>query len=220
MLWALKYLADNPEAQSALRAALESKHVLALSEKRSPSAEEITRTTVPYLDAVIEETLRLSSTASLMSRETEVETEILGYRIPKNTNVMMPQQGPSFWEPGFAVDEKLRSPSSQAAAKDSGPREWEPEGMASFNPARWLTQLSDGTVEFDPLAGPILAFGQGIRGCYGRRLAYLSMRILFTLLVWNLEFLGCPEELSSYDAADGLTRSAQQTYVRLRRVRG
>ena len=65
-------------------------------------------------------------------------------------------------------------------------------------------------------AGPTLPFGLGVRGCFGRRLAYLELRILVTLLVWHLEFLPCPPVLSSYAARDRLTHSPTQCYVRLR----
>jgi cytochrome P450 len=43
--------------------------------------------------------------------------------------------------------------------------------------------------EFDPSAKPVLAFGLGLRGCFGKRLAYVEIRILITLIIWNFELL-------------------------------
>ena len=65
---------------------------------------------------------------------------------------------------------------------------------------------------FDSTAGPQLAFGLGPRGCYGRRMAFLQLRIFTVLLIWKFELLGC-------EGAQGLMAAEQkekrQYFVRL-----
>jgi cytochrome P450 len=197
-----------------------------MAEKRSPSAEEITHASIPYLDASVEELLRCGPTVPGVMRDCTVDTVILGHRIPKDTHVFLFNQGASFREPTLAVEEKSRSPSCQTAAKERGVREWDPQerqDMDAFRPERWLVRADGPSAErdglvFDSAAGPTMPFGLGVRSCYGRRLAYLEMRVLVTLLVWNFELLPCPGELSGYAAVDGMTHKPQRAFVRLRPV--
>jgi hypothetical protein len=71
---------------------------------------------------------------------------------------------------------------------------------------------------FNPSAGPHAAFGAGPRGCFGRRLAYLELRLLFTMLVWHFDFLPLPEALRSYESLDGMTTMPKMAYVKLQRA--
>jgi len=215
--WGLKLIADNPKAQTSLRSALEKAHTAALAEGRSPSVAEIVDTSIPYLEASIEEILRCGGTVPLVTRSTDVDTVLLGHVIPKGTTVMMFNQGASFTAPARDIDEEIRSPSCQTAAVERKHREWDTQGMDKFYPERWLVTSEQG-VSFDATAGPTMPFGLGVRGCYGRRLAYLSLRILWTMLIWNFELLPCPPELSSYATIDGLTIRPRQAYVRLRKI--
>lgn len=116
--------------------------------------------------------------------------------------------------PAFEIDEKRRS--VDASKPDRPVRAWDPDGMAVFQPERWLVG-QDGA--FDPLAGPQLAFGLGTRQCYGKRLAYLEMRILVTLVVWNFELLPCPPALSGSKPILIMTNRPKDCYVRLREVK-
>jgi len=134
--WALKFLADQPSAQSTLRAALQDTFVAAKSEGRNLSIQEIIDKHIPYLDAAIEEVLRCASTAPVVDRQALVDTEILGHRVPKDTIVTCLVTGPSMMTPGFATDEGLRSPTSQATKKNGRDRAWDPEDMTLFKPER------------------------------------------------------------------------------------
>ena len=42
---------------------------------------------------------------------------------------------------------------------------------------------------FDEAAGPMQSFGFRPRHCHGTRLAYVQLRILLTLLIWNFKFV-------------------------------
>ncbi|KXH51974.1 cytochrome P450 [Colletotrichum nymphaeae SA-01] len=215
LCWGVKFLSDNPACQQQLRKSLRAAHPNAISENRLPSHEEITGASIPYLDAVVEEMLRLSHTAVGQERQAKEDTIVLGRHIPKGTTVFIPNRGPSFTEPGFEVDEKLRSALSRTAAEERGLRAWNSDGMDEFRPERWLKKSDNGEVVFDALAGPTLPFGLGLRGCFGRKLAYLELRLLVTLLVWSFDFRTCDESLSDYDDIETLTRKPKQCFVNL-----
>ncbi|CAI0652143.1 unnamed protein product [Colletotrichum noveboracense] len=216
LCWGLKYMADDQSVQQRLLDSLRSFHSAAATENRLPTHSEICDAKIPYLDAVIEEMLRLAHTAASQDRDCKEDTIILGHAIPKGTLVMVPNKGPSFTEPGYEIDERLRSPSCQKAAKDFGLRVWDSHGMEKFRPERWLIRSENGEDEFNAAAGPTLPFGLGLRGCFGRKLAYMEMKLLVTTLAWSFEFQKCPENLSSYKSITSLTRKPVQCYVRLK----
>jgi cytochrome P450 len=180
-----------------------------------PNIQEITKLSIPYFDAVIEEILRCGNTSTGTSRIALVDVEILGRKIPKGTEVMLMSNAPSVRSPAFQIDDSLRSASYRSAKDRFGT--WNPEDVVEFKPERWIAN-EDGKEVFDPHAGPIFAFCLGPCGCYGRKLAYLQMKIIFLLIVWNFELRKCPEALSSYNAVDGVTHRPKQCYVRLARL--
>lgn len=216
MCWGIKFLADNPNCQARLRESLRSTHSSAVAEGRAPTHVEIVQTSVPYLEAVVEEMLRLAHTTPVQERQAKEDTVVLGHLIPKGTNVFIANQGASFTEPAFDIAETLRSPSCQTAAKERGPRAWDMEDMDKFQPERWIARTGTSEETFDSSAGPTIPFGLGLRGCFGRRLAYMESKLLVTLLVWTFEFLPCPKEFSSYENIEGLTRKPVQCYVNLK----
>ena len=214
MGWVTKYLTGYPHAQSKLRDALYSAVPEAVSEKRLPTFDELRRAKIPYLEAVIEETLRL--TPFSMTRETTQDTEILGRRIPKGCQVFMVNGGPGYLSPSVPVDDATRSPTSKAA-KSRG--RWdETKDLRIFEPERWIVFKEDGSIEFDGAAGPQLGFGLGIRQCWGRRMAHLEIRTTMALVVWNFEMLEIPKSLGGYAGFDGVSRQPQRVFVRLRKV--
>lgn len=226
MLWGLKLLADHPSVQSHLRTAMDSGYVDAFKESRQPSIEEIMQIKVPYLDAVAEEILRCAGTVPLIEREALCDTVLLGCPIPKGTKILCLGQGASIRKPAYKIDEARRSEKCRSAP------EWDAEDVAAFKPVRWLrrsdvsgaTEINgegDANVdyEFDSAAGPQLAFGLGKRGCFGKRLARVELRVLLSLILWNFEIQRNPEELSGYEAKQRLTYHPAKSYVRLKKVR-
>jgi cytochrome P450 len=213
----VKYLADNPSAQKKLRDELRAGYSSAWAEKRQPTPDEITKTHIPYLDACIEETNRKSSTAVGVVRKSLVDATVLGHVIPKGIDVFLLNNGGDSLTPpsDVKIPENLRSESSRAAATArTKVGSWDPADVHEFKPERWLHE-EDGKVVFNSQAGPMLVFGLGPRGCFGRRLAYLELRQVMVLLVWNFEFQSLPAHLSSYACVDKLTHQAAQAYVRL-----
>ncbi|KAI0473332.1 cytochrome P450 monooxygenase [Xylariaceae sp. FL0804] len=215
LCWSLKFLADQPQAQTKLRHVFRSAFAAAASANRNPTIQEITSTHIPYLDATMEETLRCAGTAPVVDRVATADTELLGHHITKGTVVTCLVTGPSMMSPGFDIDKSRRSTSSRAAMEEGRHRSWDPADMSAFNPDRWIVNGEKG-VEFDASAGPQLALGLGTRSCYGKRLVYLEMRIVITLILWNFELMTCPPSLSGYSASLITTNEPKQCYVRLR----
>src|SRR5947207_2064789 len=163
LTWGLKFLADNPNVQGKLRSEIRAAHISAVLKSRRPSAQEIIKKRIPYLDAVIEEIVRTSLTAPGVSRKAMVDTEVLGYHIPKGTDLFLMGNGPGFFQPAFPVREEVRSVSCRAAKRKIG--SWSPDDMDLFKPERWLSTDEQGNEMFDSTAGPHVVFGLGPRAC-------------------------------------------------------
>ena len=141
------------------------------------------------MDAVIEEALRYARTATTTIRTTTHDVEILGHVIPKkNTEVYLLSQIPSIFSPAFSIPDSFRS-ESVSAAKDRigswGLKTWDCSILSAGSERRMGKTAS----------GLLLTFGLGPRGCYGRRPAYLEMKLMLVLLVWGFELQRCPEGL-------------------------
>lgn len=215
----IKWLADSQPSQQRLRAALRAAYAGAADEKRQPSVTELAKTPVPYLDAFLEECLRVTGPLPITQREATVDTVLLGHRIPRGTEVYMVTQGPGFLKPGIAIPDGARSETSRA--KHTHGR-WDPRDVADFRPERWL-KAGDGDGDggrevYDPQAGPMMSFSLGPRGCFGRRLAYLETRLVLALLVWNFEFRKLSDELSSHAVVDSITSAPQKCFVALTKL--
>ncbi|RYP80400.1 hypothetical protein DL769_002496 [Monosporascus sp. CRB-8-3] len=219
--WGLKHLAVHQDAQKKLRDSLRAAFAEAFDTGRQPSVAEITKTSVPYLDAVMEEILRLSPPVKQLIREAMVDTTLLGHRVPKGTQVFLSISGPGFLSPSLPVDEAVRCESSKSH-RGTTTGSWDHADPQAFVPERWLKKAVEdgGATEaeasvYDAQAGPFLTFSTGVRGCFGRRLAYLELRILMTLLLWNFELGPLPPELNTWEQVDALTIKPAKCYVRL-----
>ncbi|KAJ4414377.1 hypothetical protein N0V85_003170 [Neurospora sp. IMI 360204] len=200
MMWLTKYLTDHPVVQTNLRSVLHKSLNAAKHENRLFTFDEIRHAKLPYLDAIIGEMLRINAVP--VTREALSDTTILGCPIKKGTQVLFMSNGPGFLSPLFHIDEAKRSDTSRASKIKAT---WdEAEDLAAFVPERWLVRKREGNglladdVDFNGAAGPQLVFGLGPRMCWGRRLAYMEMRIVIAMLVWDFELLKTPLELSSY----------------------
>ena len=211
----IKLLADDQRAQGRLRAALRSTHAAAHDEMRQPSVAEITKTTVPYLEAFMEENLRFNPPLAGTSRRATVDTVVLGHKVPKGTDVVLIMNGPDFKLPSIPIPGHLRSETSREKHQRGT---WNPEDIHLFKPERWLTTDEQGREVYDPRSGPMMAFSYGPRGCFGKRLAYLELRIVLTLLVWNFEFHQLSGDLASHDAVDHITTCPVNCFVSLSKI--
>lgn len=183
--WGLQYLADTAGVQDKLRTRMKAAFADAAREKRNLTLDEIIKTPNPYFEAVVEEIFRVSVVLPIVSRMATRDTTILGHPIPKGTEVVLCFNGPGFLRPGIPVDRAKRSETS----KDSRVGDWDPDDVDRFIPERWIDVDEKGNDVFNPLKGPMLSFGGGPRGCFGKRLAYLEMRVVLALTMWNFELL-------------------------------
>lgn len=217
--WGVKLLTDNAGAQSRLRDELRAALPQAVQEKRDPTYAEISRAHIPYLDAVVDEMLRHANTIAFVVRQALQDSTVLGRHIPKGTNVFLMANGPGYLEPNMSLEDEARSPGARQASKSALTGAWEDEGINAFRPERWLqVDPETGAEVYNSMAGPTLAFGLGLRGCFGKRLALQALKIHFGLIVWHFELLQAPAELSGYEAVQRFAREPTQCYIRLKDV--
>jgi cytochrome P450 len=176
MQWTLKILCKHPDVQRKLYSELLEK--LPAITTRAPTYAEISdEANLPYLSAVLYEVLRCARTIAVVTRVATRDTVVLGYPIPKGTEVLFPI-GMMQLESDASKDVKdsldsVRSSSSKGGRKTGY---WSASDVHLFNPDRWLRQ--DGS--FDANAGPWLPFSTGFRGCFGTKLAVsILVRIIY-----------------------------------------
>ncbi|KAK8051779.1 Cytochrome P450 oxidoreductase [Apiospora rasikravindrae] len=209
--WFVKYMEAFPDVQTKLRSAL--RNAFATSQ---PGVKEILETDIPYLDATCEEGFRLAGVAKANLRSATVDTEILGYHVPKGAQIMMNYH---INRSPVPVDESKRTSGARAAAVKFGDGLHSRAGhdIARFEPRRWLVKdKTTGREVFDSHAIPSLAFGGGYRGCTGRKLAYMEFRIVVTLLILNFEFQELPQEFKSMRGNEKILRKPDFPYAKLR----
>ncbi|KAH7089103.1 cytochrome P450 [Paraphoma chrysanthemicola] len=215
MSWGVKYMTDNPESQTKLREALHQAFPDALSAKRAPTYAELARTTVPYLDAVVEEILRHANTIAFVVRRAQCDTTVLGHHVPKGTDVFLMANGPGYLEPNMPLPHSYTHASDITSTSTHRLTPlWPDAGISDFSPERWLRP--DGS--FDSMAGPTLAFGLGPRGCFGKRLAVQALRMGFARLVWEFVFLGVGEEQGGYESVQKFAREPVKCFIRVEKV--
>ncbi|HWX55451.1 MAG TPA: cytochrome P450 [Verrucomicrobiae bacterium] len=151
LAWTWYLLGENPKAEARLQEELHG--VLG---GRMPEAADLER--LPYLRAVVDESLRLYSPASLMSRMSIAPFSLGGYDFPTGTTVLMSQ-----WimhrDPRFYDDPN------------------------SFRPERWLAGLEDRLPK-----GAYFPFGDGPRRCIGQDFAILDTMLVLAAIAQKFSF--------------------------------
>ncbi|CAL4978724.1 unnamed protein product [Urochloa decumbens] len=119
---------------------------------------------MPYLKAVISETLRLHTPAPLLiPRKTTEDTELLGYHIPARTRVLI-----------------------NAWAIDRDPAAW--ERADEFSPERFA---DDAAMDYSKVMGQdfrFVPFGGGRRGCPGAGFAAPAVELALANLVYHFDW--------------------------------
>ena len=159
LCWALLYLIHNPEVQQMLHQELDQ----VIGPDRLPEIED--KKNLPYLEATITETLRISSLAPLAApHKATVDTTLQGYRIPKGTtlltNLWSLHHDPAIWD--------------------------DPD---SFRPERFLDE--DGNF-VPPKVDRFLPFSAGRRVCLGEPLARLELFLVLARLLHSFRFENAP----------------------------
>lgn len=207
-----------PHFQARLRDELSTVLPRAVADRRPPSFEELRCTQLPYLDAFLEETLRLNQVP--VTRETIRDTTILGRQVPKGCLVLLVSNGPGFLSPPPPCVMASEQRSSTTHATRLGDRCDNGRDLGMFDPERWLvgSDKERAGVAFDGTAAPQLVFGHGVRGCWGRKLAQMEMRMVVALLVWHFEMAEIPGPLAIDDATEMIARRPSMVFVRLRKI--
>jgi len=117
---------------------------------------------MPYLTAVIKESLRVHPVAAEMLRRTSQDTELAGYKIPKGTLIALAYMG-----------------------LHHNSHAW--KNPALYDPTRFLQhdEAAEDASNSDGSYGP---FGFGRRSCIGRNFAMLEMRIVLATLLRKFRF--------------------------------
>ncbi|KAK4684370.1 hypothetical protein P7C73_g5809, partial [Tremellales sp. Uapishka_1] len=214
--WFVKYMTIHPEVQIKLRQHLLS--VLPEIQDRQPTYEELNGISTPYLEAVVHETLRLSRTAAGYVREAVEDMEILGKRVPKGS-ILMFQTVTGLEDLSAPVSKTTFTSAKEQAesldgVRNTGPQRktgyWKEGTGKIFDPERWL----DAQGRFDSLAGPSLPFSLGQRGCFGKNLALLELRLFMAQLNQQFFFGAVPENQNSMEAFETVARHPVQCFVR------
>ncbi|XP_023749233.1 geraniol 8-hydroxylase [Lactuca sativa] len=152
--WAMTELLLNPDMLSRLRK--EVRQIVGEDGK----IEEAKIMELPYLDAVIKETMRLHLAAPLLApHKTESEVQLGNYIIPTNTQILV-----NAW----------------AIARD--PRYW--ENPLVFMPERFLANQ----VDYKGKHFEFIPFGSGRRRCPGMPLAHRLVRLLLASFVYHFDW--------------------------------
>ncbi len=211
LLWSLRRFLEHPDNQTRIRDSLRQTYADAWLERRLPTAAELVRHNA-YLDAFIEEVLRIDTPVVNIMVMTRMDTVVLGYPVPADTRVFLNLTGSSLNRPSVVVDESIRSDTSQTHRPSR--ENWDDSNPTEFLPERWLRKDQEGKVIFDASLGPALAFSAGNRGCWGKRLGYLELRIVLTLLLWSFHF-ELPEKGVSWETFDSLVVAPKKCIIRL-----
>ncbi|XP_058248817.1 sterol 26-hydroxylase, mitochondrial-like [Hemibagrus wyckioides] len=148
MMWALHLLSQDPKAQDTLYQEVNS----VIKGDKIPTAEDINR--MPYLKAVIKETLRMYPVLPVNARLlSEKDVIIGGHLFPKKTTFIMHHYA-------IGRDEKIF-----------------PEPRV-FKPERWLRDRMERPSPFGSIP-----FGFGVRGCLGKRIAELEMHLALARII-------------------------------------
>ncbi|KAF4956535.1 hypothetical protein FSARC_11537 [Fusarium sarcochroum] len=218
--WGMKYLIDDQRVQTRLCQEIQKAHSEAAQQRRAPTVDEIIKTQVPYLDAVIEETLRYALVAPVTLRQAMTDTEILGVHVPKGTTIGLMGNGPSVMLPSIPIDPSKRSEAANAHIKKMGP--YDESDIRQFIPERWLrtqtTETGEEETVFDSNRRPSQSMGLGPRMCFGKKLAYMEVRMFFTLLFWEFRLGPIKPELAGHEELVVMTRTPKNVYVNLKKA--
>eukprot|EP00930_Biecheleria_cincta_P000487 TRINITY_DN10105_c0_g1_i1.p1 TRINITY_DN10105_c0_g1~~TRINITY_DN10105_c0_g1_i1.p1 ORF type:complete len:469 (+),score=89.60 TRINITY_DN10105_c0_g1_i1:81-1487(+) len=157
LAWAFALLAEHPESQTRLHEEL----TAALSSSSGCSEAELLAEQVsdpralPFMGAVIRETLRLCPPAPMVMRRTKFDEELGGYEVPAGTdlslNIWCMQRDPAVFE--------------------------EPD---VFKPDRWLTTDAEKLKRMQDHWAPFMV---GARSCIGQQFSMMEMRVVIATLV-------------------------------------
>lgn len=160
MSWATYLLCKHPEVQKKLREEIHTALPSISSEDNNITSQEIDK--LPYLNAVLNETMRVFPPVPLTLRETVADTTIQGHFIPKDTTIIICPWAVNTCKHLWGDD-----------ARD-------------FNPERWIGQGKANTGGADSNYA-VTTFLHGPRSCIGKDFAKAEFACLMAALVGRFE---------------------------------
>ncbi|KAJ6496845.1 cytochrome P450 [Mycena vulgaris] len=185
--WALVELSMKPETQDRLRAEL------SLFSTTDPTYDELTSLALPYLDAVVCETLRLHPVLSESTR-VALEDDVLPLAKPIRTA----------W--GTFIDklpvQKGAVLTTSLVFTNLAKSIWGADA-AEFKPERWLNDAGGvpATAKEYPGYHHTMTFLDGPRTCLGKGFALAEMKIVLSLLIRKFVFSPRDGKETKYDKA-------------------
>ncbi|KAG0274792.1 hypothetical protein BGZ95_009460 [Linnemannia exigua] len=172
--WMLHVFSTHPEVQKQVRQEMLD-HIGRPSESnKSPLAYD-SLNALPYLNACVKELLRFIPPVPNTSRVASRDDTILGYEIPKGTQVFL----------SSAALHKLKSVYGEDAEEFKPERWMDPSTLAEEQRASTKFVTPDMSWAYQPfLSGP--------RNCIGSKFATIETKILLYYLLINLEYAPAP----------------------------
>ncbi|KAJ9184725.1 hypothetical protein P3X46_004424 [Hevea brasiliensis] len=157
--WALAELINHPDIMKKAREEIDS----VIGKSRLVGESDIPN--LPYLQAIVKETLRLHPTGPLIVRESTENCSINGYEIPARTRLFV-----NVW----------------ALGRD--PSHW--ENPLEFWPERFMSEEGNGKSQLDVRGQHfhLLPFGSGRRGCPGTSLALQVVQTSLAAMIQCFEW--------------------------------
>ncbi|WWD00852.1 hypothetical protein V866_007790 [Kwoniella sp. B9012] len=212
LAWWCKFMTNNPSIQTELRGHLLER--LPENSDKNMNFDDLSPANVPYLEAVVHETLRVARTAGGFLRDTKEDMMILGHHIPKGTTLAFPTSI-GFKECSPVDHRRPKSPSTEFQYTTDHDQKrrvgyWDYGTGHIFDPERWLTE--DG--RFNPIAGPSLPFSLGQRRCFGKNLALLELRVFIAQLNLSFFFAPIPADQNRFDRLDNVISHPKDCLIR------
>ncbi|KAI3825704.1 hypothetical protein L1987_07275 [Smallanthus sonchifolius] len=168
--WAIAELLRHPQAMKELQ-----QEALKTGQGRSMITEDELET-MPYLKAVLKETLRLHPPLPLLiPHESTQDVKLLGYNIPSGTQVTV-----NAW----------------AIGRD--PSKW--EAPEEFRPERFLNN----PIDYKGLHFEFIPFGAGRRGCPGIQFAMIINELVLANLVYKFDLATVGEDGLDMSETNGI----------------
>ncbi|KAK7466301.1 hypothetical protein VKT23_005028 [Stygiomarasmius scandens] len=179
----LDLMSTHPEIQAKLR-----QEISLAREKAGGDLSYDELTSLPYLDAVCRETLRLYPPVSRVTRTTRQAT------ILPLSNPITGLDGTSIKEIAIPKDTTVIVSIMNA---NQNTEIWGPDAM-EWKPERWLEPIPQKVVEakMPGVYSHLMTFLGGGRSCIGFKFSQLEMKVVMSILLQNFEFM--PTDKTTY----------------------
>ncbi|KAJ3534255.1 hypothetical protein NMY22_g7007 [Coprinellus aureogranulatus] len=189
----LHLLSEDQETQEKLR-----QEVTSAYEEHGETLDFDTLSSLPLLDAICKETLRLyvQSIDSILSYLTWSNLDGLPYRSLQGTplrDTVLPLHKPIMTTDGEEITEIVVPKGTQVWISNlQCNRDTEIWGLdaASWKPERWLNPLPDSVIDakIPGVYSNMMTFGAGGHACIGFRFSQLEMKVILSLLIRDFRF--------------------------------